>query len=292
VSSTSYGYSVRTERLRVVGLPELCAFLILIGVVCWMVFPRELSSSLRSARLDAVTFSYMQAWLKAKPDDHELRLLMARELILQGNFVAADDQLSYVERARNGRYDNQIAWLELRRDFTRLMAITPDDRLGTMLEHDTLAQLRSIDWGALNNDKRVAFADMALALGDVDLAVQAFARLAENAANPSRWHVKSAKVLLAHGRYSESADAYIAAMDSRGNYLVRKRYFLAALDALQAGSLHRKAMRLAGARERSFYNDKDVLYRLMTLAQAAGNMAAAEHYAVLLLQLPDIGQPR
>lgn len=204
MSSTSYGYSVRTERLRVVGLPELCAFLILIGVVCWMVFPRELSSSLRSARLDAVTFSYMQAWLKAKPDDHELRLLMARELILQGNFVAADDQLSYVERARNGRYDNQIAWLELRRDFTRLMAITPDDRLGTMLEHDTLAQLRSIDWGALNNDKRVAFADMALALGDVDLAVQAFARLAENAANPSRWHVKSAKVLLAHGRYSES----------------------------------------------------------------------------------------
>ena len=81
MSSMSYGYNVRTERLRVLGLPELFAFLILIGVVCWMVFPRDLSSSLRSARLDAVTFSYMQAWLKAKPDDHELRLLMALSLI-------------------------------------------------------------------------------------------------------------------------------------------------------------------------------------------------------------------
>ena len=37
----SYGYNVRTERLRVLGLPELFAFLILIGVVCWMVFPRD-----------------------------------------------------------------------------------------------------------------------------------------------------------------------------------------------------------------------------------------------------------
>ena len=82
MSSMSYGYNVRTERLRVLGLPELFAFLILIGVVCWMVFPRDLSSSLRSARLDAVTFSYMQAWLKAKPDDHELRLLIDRKSVV------------------------------------------------------------------------------------------------------------------------------------------------------------------------------------------------------------------
>jgi tetratricopeptide (TPR) repeat protein len=286
VSSMSYGYNVRTERLRVLGLPELFAFLILIGVVCWMVFPRDLSSSLRSARLDAVTFSYMQAWLKAKPDDHELRLLMARELILQGDFVAADEQLQVVTADSNGRYDTQIAWLELRRDFTRLMAIDADNRRGTMLEHETLTRLRAIDWAALNSEKRIRFAEMALAMGSVDLAVQAYRRLADSAANPSQWYVKAAKVLLAHGRYSESADAYIAAMDARGNYTVRKRYFLAALSALQSGSLHDKALRLAQARERAFYNDKAVLYRLMTLAQAGGNMPLAEHYAVLLLGLP------
>ena len=199
MSSMSYGYNVRTERLRVLGLPELFAFLILIGVVCWMVFPRDLSSSLRSARLDAVTFSYMQAWLKAKPDDHELRLLMARELILQGDFVAADEQLQVVTADSNGRYDTQIAWLELRRDFTRLMAIDADNRRGTMLEHETLTRLRAIDWAALNSEKRIRFADMALAMGSVDLAVQAYRRLADSAANPSRGTSRRRKCCLPTG---------------------------------------------------------------------------------------------
>ena len=199
MGSMSYGYNVRTERLRVVGLPELFAFLILIGVVCWMLFPRDLSSSLRTARLDAVTFSYMQAWLKAKPDDQELRLLMARELILQGNFVAADEQLQVVAADNNGRYDTQIAWLELRRDFTRLMAIDADNRRGTMLEHETLTRLRAIDWASLNSEKRIRFADMALAMGSVDLAVQAYRRLADSAANPASGTSRRPKCCLPTG---------------------------------------------------------------------------------------------
>ena len=96
MSSTSYGYSVDSERRRVIGLTELAALVVLVAVVCWLVFPRDLSDTLRNADLDAVTLSYSTAWLKAKPDDHALRLVLARDLIELGRFAEADKQLDYV----------------------------------------------------------------------------------------------------------------------------------------------------------------------------------------------------
>lgn len=40
MSSTSYGYSVDSERRRVIGLTELAALVVLVAVVCWLVlFP-------------------------------------------------------------------------------------------------------------------------------------------------------------------------------------------------------------------------------------------------------------
>ncbi|WP_290537898.1 hypothetical protein [Alcanivorax sp.] len=50
MSSKSYGYTVRTERLRVLGPTELFACLLLILVVCWLAFPRDLAVTLRNAQ--------------------------------------------------------------------------------------------------------------------------------------------------------------------------------------------------------------------------------------------------
>ena len=153
MGSKSYGYTVRTERLRVLGATELLACLLLIIVVCWLAFPRDLAITLRNARLDAVTLSYMQAWLKAKPDDHELRLLMARELIVLGRFDEADVQLDRVEAADAG-YQSQVRWLRLQWDFKRLMAMEPELRDASRLQAETLASLRSQNWSTLNGDQR------------------------------------------------------------------------------------------------------------------------------------------
>ena len=71
---------------------------------------------------------------------------------------------------------------------------------------------------------------------------------------------------------------------------VSKYYFLEALAALEAGSLHEVALRFASRYEHLYYRDKDVLYRLMRLAQAGGNLAQAQRYAVRLLRLPDSGE--
>lgn len=291
MSSLSYGYNVRSERLRVMGLHELLAFLLLIAVVCWMIFPRDLSSTLRNARLDAVTFSYMQAWLKAKPNDDELRLLMARELIMLGRFQEAENQLVLI--AGHGHFhDGDVGWLRLLKDFHRLMALPPRDRVGTMLEYETVERLNAVDWGALTRPQREEYADMALALNQSEMAAMAYSRIAVQSDTPAQWHEQAAAVHLAHGNYQAAATSYLRAMDARGDYDVRKAYFLSALDVLVAGSLHAQALALAERRERSFIADKEVVYRLMLLAQAGGDMARAQRYAVILLNLPGVGASR
>ena len=291
MGSKSYGYTVRTERLRVLGPTELLACLLLIVVVCWLAFPRDLATTLRNARLDAVTLSYMQAWLKAKPDDHELRLLMARELIVLGRFGEADAQLDRVEAADAG-YLPEVRWLRLQWDFKRLMAMEPELRAASRLQADTLASVRSQDWSALTGDQRRELAEMALVLGEAERAVRYYRLLASEAERPSDWYQKAGRVLLGQGNYLASGRAYGEAMEASSDAATRKQYFLEALAALEAGSLHDEALRFASRYEHRYYQDKAVLYRLMRLAQAGGNLAQAQRYAVRLLRLPNQGGQR
>jgi len=291
MGSKSYGYTVRTERLRVLGPTELLACLLLIVVVCWLAFPRDLATTLRNARLDAVTLSYMQAWLKAKPDDHELRLLMARELIVLGRFTEADVQLDRVEAANAG-YQAEVRWLRLQWDFKRLMAMEPELRAASRLQAETLASMRSQDWSILDGDQRRELAEMTLVLGEVEQAVRYYRLLATEAQRPGDWYEKVGRVLLGQGNYLVSGLAYGQAMEASGDDAARKQYFLEALAALEAGSLHDEALRFASRYEHLYYQDKEVLYRLMRLAQAGGNLTQAQRYAVRLLRLPNRGGQR
>lgn len=288
MGSKSYGYTVRTERLRVLGPTELVACLLLIVVVCWLAFPRDLATTLRNARLDAVTLSYMQAWLKAKPDDHELRLLMARELIVLGRFAEADAQLNRVEAADAG-YQAEVRWLRLQWDFKRLMAMEPELRVASRLRAETLASMRSQDWSKLDEDQRRELAEMTLVLGEVEQAVRYYRLIAAEAKRPGDWYKKAGRVLLGQGNYLASGLAYGQAMEAAGDAAERKQYFLEALAALEAGSLHDEALRFASRYEHLYYQDKEVLYRLMRLAQAGGNLTQAQRYAVRLLRLPKRG---
>ena len=61
--------------------------------------------------------------------------------------------------------------------------------------------------------------------------------------------------------------------------------FLKAVSTLQAGGLSGQALGVAARWEGTFLNDSEVLYRLMSLARAAGDGVRAQHYAVLLLRL-------
>ena len=292
MSSTGYGYSVDSERRRVIGLTELAALVVLVAVVCWLVFPRDLSDTLRNADLDAVTLSYSTAWLKAKPDDHALRLVLARDLIELGRFAEADTQLDYVAaNTSQPSLLDQLRWLRARLPFVALMAIAPAERGGSVLSTRARVALSKVQPERLETAQLQRYAEMALILGNLDLAVGAYHLLAVQAPPAWQWHRKAGDALLARGRYARASEEYILAMRAQQGGAGRAD-FLKAVTTLQAGGLSGQALDVAARWEGVFLNDSEVLYRLMSLARAAGEGARAQHYAVLLLRLRKDGVPR
>lgn len=287
MGSKSYGYNVRTERLSVARLSELAVLLLVILVAFWLVFPRDLADILRNSRLDAVSLSYMKAWLRAKPDDYELRMLLARELVELGEYQQASYQMELIPRGDEFGFDAEIAWLELRRDFVQLMALQPGERPGSYLYPKTRERLENLNTAPLSVTQTDQAAEMAMAMGLVDQTVRLYRQLAAQGQSAEKLHALSARLLLGDGRYREAADAHLAAMDASDNYAARRKAFLSALEVLQAGERYADAIQVMRERDQAFLQDKAMLYRLMNLSLACADVPQAQHYAVLLLRLPE-----
>ncbi|MBL7251336.1 tetratricopeptide repeat protein [Alloalcanivorax marinus] len=286
MSSKSYGFSVAHDRWRVIGPLELLVLALLVVLVCWLVFPRDLSSILRNARMDAVTLSYARTWLQARPDDYELRLLMARDLIELGLFEQAEEQLDYVAGQSNQReLLNLQAWLRARLPFVALMALPAEERADSPISVEAGFALRRVDPTDLGDDEVRRYADMALLLGNLDAAVRAYHLLAERQPSPSTWYRQAATDLLAHGRYRAAANEYLLAMESQTDPALRRADFLQALATLQAGGLLDQALAVGRRQGPAFADQPEVLYRLMNLARAAGDHRQAQFYATRLLRL-------
>lgn len=276
------------ERRAVITTAELLALGVMVVVVCWLIFPRGLSESLRTARVDAVSLSYSNAWLRAQPNDFPLRLLLAEELIELGRFDEAQTQLDYVAvNAERDRFLQQQRWLDARMPFVALMAVRPEQREQSPLRRRALNALAALRPADLEDRKLESYADMALILDQLDRAVAAYHRLAERQVNPADWYRRAGDALLAHGRYPEAARQFLLAMQAHPGTAGARKDFLTALATLQAGGYLDQALREAQRHERPFLGNNEVLFRLMKLAQAAGNVERAEYYASLLLRLRD-----
>lgn len=286
MSSTRYGFVASRKRLVVLSGAELVTVAALVLVACWLVFPRDLSLVLRhSARVDGVTLSYMRSWLAAKPDDDGLRLVLAKALIGHGEFAAATTQLDLVEASNVAEYHTSVRWLRLNMAFTQLMAVLPPQRRSSLWWSASTDALRRVDIGQLDAQQRGSYAEMSLALDDAESALAVYRALARADSESQVWYVRFAEVLLSQGRYQEAANAYNEAMRATADDVLRKRYFLSAINALEAGNMPHQALRLANHEAHRFHDDNDILFRLMTLAQAAGDLPLAQHYATQLLRL-------
>lgn len=283
---TSYGFNVARERLRTSGPMELIAGVALIAAVCWLVFPRNLVSSLRQAPVDAVTLSYTDNWLRAKPDDYALRLLLANRLVDMGLLDRARAQLGYIRtHTTDPQWRAPQRWLSARLAFGQLMALPPAARTASPLESEVRRDFVAIDPRDLDDDQLEQYADMAINLGRPAAAVQAFNLIAGSRPQPAFWYRKGAAVLLSRGLYREAADQYLRAEKAEPDHAGARRDFLDAVGTLQAGNLLPAALDLARRQRGPFMGDQEVLYRLMNLARAADDHGQAQFYAERLLQL-------
>jgi len=278
------------ERRAVITTTELLALGAAVIVVCWLIFPRDLADSLRSAEMDAVSLSYSNAWLRAQPRDFSLRLLLAEELIELGRFDEARGHLGYVAaHAGSDRFLLRQQWLQARMPFVALMAVPPEHRHDDPLQDQALEALRSLRPADLDYRQLERYAEMALILGQPDRAAAAYHQLAQRQDSPAGWYRRAGDAFLARGRYQDAAREYLLAMAARAGTAGARDDFLTAMATLQAGGYFDQALREARRYESAFLADNEVLFRLMKLAQAAGNVERAEHYATLLLRLRDPG---
>lgn len=274
------------ERRAVITIAELLALGAAVIVVCWLIFPRDLADSLRSAEMDAVSLSYSNAWLRAEPNDFPLRLLLAEELIELGRFDEAHAQLNYVAaNAGSDRFLLRQQWLQARMPFVALMAVPPEYRHDDPLQEQALGALLALRPADLDYRQLERYAEMALILGQPDRAVAAYHQLAERHDNPAGWYRRAGDAFLALGRYQDAAREYLRAMLAGAGTAGGRDDFLTAMATLQAGGYLDQALREARRHESLFLDDDKVLFWLMKLAQAAGNGQRAEYYASRLLQL-------
>ena len=286
MSLADYGYSARTERWRVIRPVELGGLGLLVMLVCWLVFPRQLATTLRAARMDAVTLSYAESWLRARPEDYELRLLVARDLIELGLTEEAAAQLDYVaSHTRRREWLDQRAWLAARLPFVAYMAVAPSERAGHPLGEEATRAFEAVDPGTLDAPSLRDYAAMAEALARPAAAVRAFHLIADRSDDRAVWYREAARIWLAQGRYGASAEERLRAMDAEPDADRRREDFLQALATLQAGSLFDQAMAVARRRAPAYRDQPEVLYRLMNLARASGDARQARYFAALLLEL-------
>lgn len=278
--------AVRRERPRLAA-PVVVAMLGgLVGGLLVLIYPHtDLVRRVQQEAPDALTASYIYNLLRTDPDNHDLRLQLANQHLRSGRAADTRTTVKPLLTSPQPALRNQAAWLAwqaLERELTQLAAT---DRRRPALASELRQRLSTLDIEALPADKVAGIIDAAYAFNDSAFAAALLRRAAQHRALPAEWFADRARAAIARGEYRRGADFYLLARQSADRLDERRRYFLAALRALQSGDQLAEALTLADSELGELAHDQETLYFLATLARSAAQPAAAERYVRQLLQL-------
>lgn len=283
MSLQTYGYSAQSKRFELIRVSELLVFVALVLVVCWLVFPRHLSDSLRGGKLDAVSKQYIETWLQAKPDDVQLRMLLAQALIRLGALKEAHEHLQVIEHSSDKTIAEQGYWLHAQLEFERLMAVQPEQRKSHVLWSISQQSLSKVDYQALPGEHIEQFVRMALLLGFSKEANEASQYWLNNTGSATIETVNIAEVFIAYQEYTTAANLYIQALTKAPSLEQQASYFVAALLSYQAGSKFDEGLLLIERFGNLFLDIDQVLYQIVLFARAANKPEVASFYAGYLM---------
>ncbi|MBV8625660.1 MAG: tetratricopeptide repeat protein [Herbaspirillum sp.] len=271
----------------------IAGFALAVGTVFALVYPKvslqqRLEVANASGRPDQLTVEYLKVFLKAQPGNAVLRAELVRQLIDLGQLAEARQQLALLEMGNDPAAQLSAAWLQYRIGQQEVFALpesSPERARGVLRLRQQLQALMSYP---LTSQQWLNLSQDALALGDVEAARVAFARLLADRATaemPYAEVVRLGQQSLGMGDYRSSAAFSLLAMKHAGSLESRRENFITALRTLQAGGLYQEALEAADANLAPLANDKQTLLFLTRLAQAANRPDAAERYVRQLLQL-------
>ncbi len=262
---------------------------VLVAVGLALTFPyRSLESRIaRETRaVDPLRIEYLRLWLRVRPDEHGLRLLLARQLAAIGDYAGARVELAALPRDADPRAAAQVALAALDIGLREAFALPPQDPGRERLLAELRAQLQDmtrIDWPTAI---QVELAERAAQAGAFDAAAfwheSLLARGAQLSADA--WEA-AARRMAALGAPQLAARLYFRAQATATRRDEKRRLFVAALRTLAAAGLYDAALAAAEVELGALANDTATLEFLTRFALAANRPDVAQRYATRLLRL-------
>lgn len=181
--------SAACERQRLASSSHILAFGLGVAMILLAAFPdQSLQRHLeRSIYGDEISQAYFSEWLRAKPNDHHLRLILVRHQIQQGDLKQAEDNLVFmlaelgVEGAN--KTEAMLLLLDVKKQY--VWRTEPNSLPFANARRVYLTLLQRVsrqEWDAVHLQ---GFASDALALGERTLWLELNMRMLR--ANPERW---------------------------------------------------------------------------------------------------------
>ena len=260
-----------------------------------VLFPKQriFNQVAQASQASEVSTFFLENLLEAKPEDTDLRLLLAHHNLELGNLHRAEESISSILLR-----DDPEAWfsaqiLNLRILEIRTFALPEKSQerregmkqIGNHIEM-LVRQSREPEAKLLTQ-----LAQSALMAGYQNLAQSIYEQLGQRSEpQTAEWYVKAAELALGQGAYQKAAALYFSAQGRVSSREHQRRYYLAALKALQAGNFLYEAIQKANKHLGPLQGDEATLFFLVSLGRAAGDGAFAEKYVKDLLRASLSGQ--
>ena len=210
---------------------------------------------------------YLEAALKSRPDDHQLRLVLAQTWLGSGCYRKALQVL-------DGFGTNLPAEIQREADLLRYAVLREQLQLEEG-DSTTRGTFQALARRQLQNERR----DQELARLEFDAASLGLPDIAEAARQRRKQlHPAPETALLTAERYREEAAAAFSAMEKAATTAERRSHFLKGVQTLQSGNLPLEALQQGERYLAPLAHDQETLMVMTRIALAAGKPDKAQAF--------------
>ena len=279
----------RSDRPTTIPLWLIALLAVLISGALWLLFPKESLERQLANTLDdsELSLNYLTNLLKSDPGNEHLQALLIAKQQRQIEIKRAAEEASRQVLPSAA----EIAWKRWQELYVRYQEAeklsSKSTRQIEQLRPEVLQALRAIPRQGLSQEQMLYLASSSLVLHDIPLAMNLYEELAAlhpEADSKSKVYADASRQLLGFSEYESASQLLQKASKTTQDSKQARQYLIEALQVLQSGNRAKDALALAESNADILGNDPETLRKLIDLARAAGQPAAAEKYVKQLLK--------
>lgn len=235
---------------------------------------------------DPLQMEYIRLWLRVRPEAHDLRFLLAQQLVLTGDYAGAHTELHRLIRHAGPQLAERAVIFEIDASLREAYAFRPDDPRRKRILMQLQERLHALAQEDLPPLVHFALAGRAVEIGAANPAARLYAQvLARDLALPASAWEDAAQRMSALGELDLTVRLYLRAQSLATQRADKRRLFITALRTLVGAGRHHDALVRAEESLGDLADDIETLEFLTRLALAANRPDVAQHYARRMLHM-------